>query len=205
MWKTLLSEGDSEALSTSFATCNFVNEPNWESKEGADLQWYAAYTTSCHEKQVAEHCMVREIEHFLPLYTTIRRRTNGRTVTLKSPLFPSYVFVQITRQERVKVLNVPGILSLVGKGREATPLPSVEIETLRSSLRRCQAVPHPFLAIGEKVRVRSGPFAEMQGIVLRNSKKTRLVISLDLIMQSVAVEVDAADLEPISFASRMHA
>jgi transcription antitermination factor NusG len=184
---------------------SFVQELAWKSEEVVDRWWYAAYTTSCHEKQVAEHLMVRKIENFLPLYTSIRRRANGRTVTLESPLFPSYVFVQITRQERVKVLNVPGVLSLVGTRREPTPLPSAEMETLRSRLHLCQALPHPFLAIGEKVRVRSGPFAEMQGIVLRNSKKTRLVISLDLIMQSVAVEVDAADLEPISFASRMHA
>ena len=97
------------------------------------------------------------------------------------------------------MLNVPGILSLVGTSRGPTPLPSVEMETLRSRLHLCQAVPHPFLAIGEKVRVRSGPFAEMQGIVLRNNKKTRLVVSLDLIMQSIAVEVDAADLEPVEF------
>ena len=79
------------------------------------------------------------------------------------------------------------------------PLPSFEIETLQSRLNLCQAAPHPFLMIGEKVRVRSGPFADMQGIVLRDSKRTRLVVSLDLIMQSIAVEVDAADLEPLKF------
>lgn len=198
-----LCRGDSEALSTLIANGNFVQEPNWESKEEVDRRWYAAYTTACHEKQVAEHLMIREIEHFLPLYTSKRRRTNGRIVTLECPLFPSYVFVQITRQERVKVLSAPGVLWFVGTSREATPLPSVEIETLRSRLHLCQAKPHPFLAIGEKARVRSGPLAGMQGIVLRHNKSARVVLSLDLIMQSIAVEVDVADLEPLDFRSTL--
>ena len=109
------------------------------------------------------------------------------------------MFVRIARNERVKVLSVPGICSLVGTSREATPLPSAEIETLRSRLHMCHAEPHPFLGIGEKARLRSGPLAGMQGIVLRRAKSTRIVLSLDLITQSIAVEVDVADLEPLEF------
>jgi transcription antitermination factor NusG len=146
--------------------------------------------------------MVREIEHFLPLYASIRRWASGRSVTRECPLFPSYVFVRITREERVKVLNVPGILSIVGTSRGATPLPTAEIETLRSGLHRYHATPHPFLGIGEKARVRNGPLAGMQGVVLRHNKSTRIVLSLDLIMKSIAVEVDVADLEPIEFRIR---
>jgi transcription antitermination factor NusG len=188
---------DSEALSTSIATGNFAQGLTWA--EDVDCSWYAAYTTPCHEKQVAKHLVVRQIEHFLPLYTSIRRWADGRTVTRECPLFPSYVFVQITRQERVKVLSVPGILSLVGTSKGATPLPSTEIETMRSRLHLCHAAPHPFLDIGEKANVRSGPLAGMQGIVLRHDKSTRIVLSLDLIRQSIAVEVDVADLEPAEF------
>lgn len=185
-------------MSTSFVSGNSVQEPAREWKEDTDRNWYAAYTAPCHEKQVAEQFAVRQVEHFLPLYTSIRRWASGRTVTRQCPLFPNYVFVQVARKERGKVLSVPGILSLVGTSRGATPLPTVEIETLRSRLHMCQAVPHPFLGIGEKARIRGGPLAGMQGIVLRHPKSTRIVLSLDLIMQSVAVEVDLADLEPIS-------
>ena len=159
--------------------------------------WYAVYTSPCHEKQVAEHLRVREIEHFLPLYRSTRRWRNRSTVTLERPLFPSYVFVQACREDRRRVLSVPGILSIVGTSREAVPLPDSEIETLRSGLHLRNAEPYPFLKIGEIARIRSGPLAGLQGVILRQKKQTRLILSLDLIMKSVAVEVDAADLEPV--------
>jgi transcription antitermination factor NusG len=186
---------DGEALSTSVTDGSVVLKPVWQ--EAVDRKWYAAYTTACHEKQVAEHLKVREISHFLPLYTSTRRWASGRIVARECPLFPSYIFVQMTREERVKVLSVPGVLSIVGTSKGATPLPTAEIETLRNGLYLTNATPHPFLGVGEKARIRSGPLAGMQGIVLRHNKGTRIVLSLELIMKSIAVEVDVADLEPI--------
>ncbi len=169
----------------------------------ADRNWYAAYTAPCHEKQVAGQFAARQLEHFLPLYTSARRWADGRAVVRECPLFPGYVFVRIGRQERARVLSVPGMLWLVGTSKGATPLPGIEIETLRRSLHLCSAMPHPFLGVGERARIRSGPLAGMEGIVLRHNthhnKGTRIVLSLDLIMQSIAVEVDMADLEPVEF------
>lgn len=184
-------------MSTSVANRVFAREPIREEQE--ERGWYAAYTVPCHEKQVTRHFMVREIEHFLPLYTSIRRWASGRTVTRECPLFPSYVFVHITRKEQGKLLSVPGVLSLVGTSRGATPLLIAEIETLRSGLHLYHATPHPFLDVGEQARVRSGPLAGMQGIVLRHNRSTRIVLSLNQISQSIAVEVDVADLEPVEF------
>lgn len=113
------------------------------------------------------------------------------------PLFPNYVFVQVARDERVKVLCIPGVLSIVGTSREGTALPSAEIEALRNGLLLHDAMPHPFLDVGEKVRIRNGALAGMEGIVLRGNNRARIVLSLDLIMQSISVEVEVVDVEPI--------
>ena len=160
-----------------------------------DRNWYALYTKPCHEKQVSEHLRIREIEYFLPVYSSVSRWSCGRVVARECPLFPSYLFVQMAREERVKVLSAPGVLSIVGTSKGATALPSNEIETLRKGLNLHNASPHPFLAVGERARIRSGSLAGMQGIVLYHKNSTRIVLTLELIMKSVAVEVDVADLE----------
>ena len=162
-----------------------------------ERNWYAVYTSPCHEKQVAEHLAIREIEHYLPLYQLSRRWKDGRRVTLQAPLFPSYLFVHAAPQHRGIILGVPGILSIVGTSRGAIPLPTAEIESLRNGLHLHNAAPHPFLTVGEKARIRSGSLAGMEGIVLRHKNSTRIVLTLELIMKSVAVEVDVADLEPL--------
>src|SRR5690348_18035326 len=86
-------------------------------------QWFAAYTTTRHEKAVAEHFAMRDIEAFLPLYKTQRLWKNGCRMTLELPLFPSYVFVRVPVRERVRVLEVPGVLSLVSTAGKPVPLP----------------------------------------------------------------------------------
>jgi transcription antitermination factor NusG len=160
-------------------------------------QWFAAYTTTRHEKAVAEHCAIREIEVFLPLYRTQRLWKNGCRMNVELPLFPSYIFVRVPSRERVRVLEVPGVLSLVGSTGKPAPLPPGEIEALRSSLPSIKCEPHPYLVIGERVRVKSGSLEGMEGILLRKKGLLRVVLSLDLIMQSVAVEVDADNVEPV--------
>jgi transcription antitermination factor NusG len=166
-------------------------------QEDVVQDWLAVYTAPCHEKHVAEHLAIREIEHFLPLYRLSRHWKDGRRVTLDSPLFPSYVFVHGSRANRASILGTPGVLYIVGTKRGAVALPTAEIESLRKGLHLHNAEPHPFLNVGERATVRSGALAGLQGIVLRHKNSTRIVISLELIMKSVAVEIDAADLEPL--------
>ena len=161
-------------------------------------RWFAVFTSSHHEKRVLQHLRERQIESFLPLYRTVRRRTNRCKVTLELPLFPNYLFVQIERSQRARVLTVPGILSIVGTGREPAPLPDLEVETLRSGLQLRKAEPHPYLTVGERARIKAGPLAGMEGVLLRKKNDLRVVLTLDQIMRSVAVEVDADDLEPVS-------
>jgi transcription antitermination factor NusG len=160
-------------------------------------QWFAAYTTSRHEKAVSQHCATRDIEAFLPLYRTQKLWKNGCRMNLELPLFPSYIFVRVDARERVRVLELPGVLSLVSTAGKPVPLPESDIEALRASLPFIKCEPHPYLVIGERVRVKSGSLEGMEGILLRKKGLLRVVLSLDLIMQSVAVEVDADNVEPV--------
>ena len=152
--------------------------------------WYAAYTKPRHEKNVASQLGMREVETYLPLYRTIHN-WNGRKAEVDLPLFPGYVFVKVPVTERVRVLEQPGVVRLVGVNGKATPLPDDEIEQLRSSLAFCKAEPYPFMVPGEKVRIRTGPMAGFEGKILRRKGKLRLLVSLDLIQSSIVIELDA--------------
>jgi transcription antitermination factor NusG len=161
-------------------------------------KWYAAYTTPRHEKRVEQHLSQREVEHYLPLYRTPRKWRNGLKVVLDLPLFTSYIFVRIKRTERVRVLEVPGVLAIVGgTAGEMAPLPDDAIDALQSGLHLRNAEPHPLLTVGQRARIRSGALAGMEGIVVRTKNSLRVVLTMDMIQQSVAVEVDGSELEPL--------
>lgn len=162
----------------------------------ASARWFALYTCSRHEKRVAQHLTEREIEHFLPLYRTQHKWRDGSRVTLDLPLFPGYVFVRIPRRDRVRVLSVPGALTVVGgTGGEPAAVPDAAIDSLRMGLARNVVEPHPLLTVGQRVRIRAGAFAGMAGVVMRRKSGLRVILTFEEILQSVAVEVDEADLE----------
>jgi transcription antitermination factor NusG len=157
--------------------------------------WYAAYTCANHENRVSEQLAAREVEHFLPVYRSVRM-WRDRRVELDLPLFPGYVFVRLALRDRLRVLQIPSVARLVGFGGSPAALPDEEMEILLGGLgSQLVAEPHPYLAEGRRVRVRSGPLAGMRGILLRRRGKARLVVSMELIMRSMAVEIDEADLE----------
>jgi transcription antitermination factor NusG len=162
-------------------------------------RWFALYTASRHEKRVAQHLSQREIEHYLPLYKSERKWRDGSRVTLDLPLFPGYLFIHIPRCERVRALEVPGVLSVVGgTGGEPAWLPDTTIDALRSGLETRPARPHTLLMAGQRVRIRSGALAGFEGFVLRNKNSFRVVLTVEHIMQSYAVEVALEDLEPLT-------
>ena len=162
------------------------------------LNWFAIYTSPRHEKRVGQYLNVREIEHYLPLYHVRRRWKDGSNVTLDLPLFPGYLFVRIDRNDRVRLLEVPGVLNFVGgTGRRPASLPEAEIDALRAGLPVRNAIPHPLLIAGQRARICSGALAGMEGVVVRQKGGLRVVLTIDMIMQSVAVEVDASELEPL--------
>src|SRR6266852_4709255 len=117
----------------------------------AEQRWYAAYTCAQHEKRVAAELGMREMEHFLPLYSSVRR-WKDRRVQLEFPLFPGYVFVRLALCERLRVLQIPSVVRLVGFGGLPTALPDTDMEILRTGLgQNLRAEPHPFLKVGRRV------------------------------------------------------
>jgi transcription antitermination factor NusG len=157
--------------------------------------WYALYTCPRHEKRVAEQIKRRSFSCFLPLYRSVRRWKDRRK-ELELALFPGYVFVHMVPESRLRVLQVPGVVRLVSFNGRPAALPEQEIEVLRSRLSSTARIePHPYLRKGCRVHVRSGPMQGLQGIVVRRKDSCRVVFSIDLIMRSVAVEVDESDLE----------
>ena len=168
-------------------------------EEAHSSNWFALYTTARHEKRVGEHLALRRIQCYLPLYLSQRRWSDGSRVTLELPLFPGYLFIHIQRSERSSVLSVPGALMIVGgTGGEPAPLPDGTIDALRTALRLRTAQPHPRVTVGQRVRIRAGALAGLEGIVVRNKNSFRVVMTLEHILQSYAVEVDLADLEPLT-------
>lgn len=158
-------------------------------------RWYAAYTCARHEKRIAEQLARRGVESFLPLYESVRR-WKDRRVCLQLPLFPGYVFVHTALAHRLRVLQIPSVVRLVGFNGLPTALPDSEIEALRRGLVDKRLVkPHPYLTVGRRVRIKNGPLAGVEGILIRKKNSVRVVLSLDLIQRSACVEVDASDVE----------
>jgi transcription antitermination factor NusG len=165
--------------------------------ESSQSAWYAAYTCSRHEKRIAQQLEERGVEHFLPLYRSVRR-WKDRKKELELVLFPGYIFVRIDLMNRLQVLQVPGVVRFVAFNGYPAALSSNDIEGLRNGLsHNLVAEHHPFLNVGRRVRVIYGPLSGAQGILVRRRNESRLVISIEAIMRSVSVEVDEADIVPI--------
>jgi transcription antitermination factor NusG len=166
--------------------------------EYVESRWYAAYTCPRHEKRVAQQIEHRRIECFLPLYQSVRR-WKDRKKQLDLALFPGYVFVRFALKDRLQVLELPGVVQLVSFGGQPAAVPESDINALRRGLvTQTGILPHPYLKIGRRVRVCSGPMVGLEGLLVRKRDRFRVVLSIELIMRSVAVEVDESDLEPVA-------
>jgi len=159
--------------------------------------WYAVSVYPRHEKAVAAHLCTLELTCLLPMYRSVRRWKDRRK-ELDMVLFPGYVFVNLDLRDRTSVLRAPGVLRFVAfQGRPAA-VPDSEVWALESTVSAGVCLqPHPYLREGRKVRVRDGPLAGTEGILIRRKEKFRLVLSIQLIMRSVMLEVDESDVEPL--------
>jgi len=157
-------------------------------------RWYAAYTCANHEKKVSLQFQQRHVEHFLPQFDSVRK-WKDRKVRLRMPLFPGYVFVRLPLENRLRALEVPGVARLVGFGGQPVPLQDAEIDALRACLERKICLePHPYVKVGERVQVKTGPLQRLCGTVVRKKNGVRFVISFDLIGRSASVEMDVTNL-----------
>jgi transcription antitermination factor NusG len=158
--------------------------------------WWAVYTRHQHEKVVADMLMAKGVEVFLPLYESIRR-WKDRSKVLSLPLFPCYVFVRGAVNQRLQVVSTPGVHMILTHGERIATVPDDEIESIRKTVDGTSRVePHPFLKVGERVRVTRGSLEGVEGILVRKKNVYRLVLSVHMLAQSVAVEIDACDVEP---------
>ena len=159
-------------------------------------RWFAACTFHHHEKYVNRQLIERSITSFLPLYRHSTKWTDRRKI-VELPLFPGYIFVHIAKRDRVGVLELAAVVRFVTLQGRPVPMEDHEIECLRSGLEGgVIAEPHPLLCVGSRVRVVRGSMAGLEGILVRKKNKTRVVVSLRAIMQSIALEIDTLELEP---------
>ena len=159
--------------------------------------WFAVYVTSRHEKKVQLQLALQNIETFLPLYKTIHRWKNRCRKVLELPLFPNYLFVHIPVSDRLLVLRTRGVIAMVGSGHLPVPLPAGAIEAIRAALAVREVEPHPYLPMGHRVRIIDGPLVGMEGVLVRKKSKLRVVLLLDEIRQSAAVEVNADEIDSV--------
>lgn len=158
-------------------------------------RWYVLYLRSRYEKKVHDELERRGIESFLPTVVETRQWSD-RKKKVRVPLFPGYHFVKIELTQKLRVLEVVGVVRIVSIRGRPSPVPDEQIESLKLIIASPRTIrrENP-LSGGELVKVKSGPFAGAQGIVVRTKNSTRVVVSLESIQQAVSVEVDAAALE----------
>lgn len=168
-------------------------------------RWHAVYTYPRHEKRVAAQLEDKSVEVYLPLYRS-KRLWNQRRVEIDLPLFPGYVFARISQRERLRVLETPSVAYLVSSRGTPVALSDEEVEQVRQCLsRKLNVEPCEYLRPGTKVRVTGGPLQGLEGVVVRQNGRARFILSVDLIMRSIAISVEAHDLEAIEKASSVAA
>jgi len=160
--------------------------------------WCAIYTRHQHEKTIAQSLSAKGLEVFLPLYDATRR-WRDRTVHLSLPLFPCYLFLRGMQERKLEVVTTPGIVSILSINGEAAVIPETEVESIRKAIEWGNRVePHPFLRRGDRVRVISGPLQGLEGILVRKKNLFRLVLSVEILERSAAVEVDVSAVERVA-------
>jgi len=161
-------------------------------QQGQIEPWYAVYTRYQHERSVATILAGKGFQVFLPTYR-ILRRWSDRKKEISLPLFPGYVFFVDRVGMRIQVLSTPGIHSIVASGKTPAAIPDDEIAAIRRAVESpARVLPHPFLRSGDRVRIRSGPLAGLEGIFCREKETCRVVLSVAILGRSAAVEVDAS-------------
>lgn len=159
--------------------------------------WHVLHVLSNHEKRVAQHLIVRSVEHYLPLYSE-RVRWTDRTVVAERPLFSGYVFARFTPNDRIAVISTPGVLRLLGD-QSWDMVHDEELAQIRTGLATGLSLrPHRGLTVGTKVRVRNGVFAGVEGVVTELRKQCRVVITLAAVRQSFSLEAAIDELDVLS-------
>jgi transcription antitermination factor NusG len=157
----------------------------------SNLLWFAVQTWPRYEKQVAVELQRKAIEVFLPLQAAEHQWSDRRRI-VQLPLFPSYVLVRIPERldSRISVLRTNGVTMFVGARSTGTPIPDSEIEAVRTLLKRgVDFHNHPFLNVGQRVRIRGGSLDGVEGFLVAKNEDLSLVVSINIIQRSLAMRV----------------
>lgn len=166
--------------------------------------WFAVQVRARHESGVADHLRGKGYEWFLPLYKC-RKRWSDRVKIVDSPLFPGYLFCRFDPQNRLPVLKTPGVIRIVGSNGSPAPVDETEVNAIQAVVASgLPSEPWPFFAVGDRIRIESGPLRELEGIVVKHKGDHRLVLSVALLQRSVAVEIDSALVSPLHSAAGPH-
>lgn len=162
-----------------------------------ESSWYAVHTLARHEKRVAAQFEEKRVCTFLPLLHQVHRWSD-RMSKVEVPMFSCYAFVRIaqTTGERLKVFRTPGVLGFVGNERQGTPIPDEQVEHLRMAIKeKIPCAVHPFISIGQRVRIRGGSLNGMEGILVGQGGDQSVVLSVELLRRSVSIRVDGYNIE----------
>jgi transcription antitermination factor NusG len=185
----------------SFNPSSFMTPANAEhpafSESAGMLRWFALYTMPQSEHAVRRVLDIKQLDSFFPTYEVQRVWKNRQRVKAQRPLFPSYLFVHIDARQRGAVLSVPHALRIVGNHHGPTAIPDREIEFLRSDICRNRIEPYHDLVVGKRVRIRSGPMEGLEGTLVEKRNSVRFVLTVAMINQHAAVEVQAEELEAV--------
>jgi len=174
--------------------------PSTNASEG--FAWFAVQARTTHEKRVASLLEYQKYECFLPTYTS-RRRWSDRIKEVELPLFPGYVFCRFDVHARGPVLMTPSVNGIVGFGGRPTPIDNMEMGAIqRLTASGLGLQPHPFLQIGQRVRIEGGSLDGLEGMIEDTKTRNRLIVSVSLLQRSVAVEIDSAWVKPIQAPAR---
>ena len=160
--------------------------------------WHVLHVIANREKRVAEHLVVRSLEHYLPLYKE-RSRWSDRTVVLDRPLFPSYVFIRYSRATRVAFISIPHVLGMLGNGEDHQTVSEDEIARIREGLAKGHILrPHAGIVVGSRVRIRRGPFEGVEGVAGEFRGQWKVVLTLAATSLCCSLEVNLGDIEVLS-------
>ena len=170
---------------------------DWVIPQAGDPRWYAVHTRSNFEKRIASELLAKKIENYLPLIREVHQ-WKDRKKLVELPVFPGYVFVRFadSSKKRLEILKTAGTVRILGQGERIEAVPDPEIESIQHLLKsNVPCFAHPFLREGAWVRVKRGPLKDLEGLLVRMKSNTRLVLSVTLLSQSVATEIDVSDVE----------
>ncbi len=167
-------------------------------------QWYALFVRSRHEKTVENSLKSKRYNVFSPSYRTKRKRVD-RIAEIEVPLFPGYVFCQFNPSKRLPILMTPGVVGVVGRGNRPEPVDDTEIDFIRTVTLAGRSVqPWPFLRLGQRIRMQSGPLTGIEGIFLRVQDEDHVIVSVTLLQRAVSVVIEKDSVSPV-FSGESHA